>query len=37
VAPGRRGAGAGDEGQQEISEECWGHFGKWGVWINLLV
>jgi hypothetical protein len=28
VAPGRRRAGAGDEGQQEISEECWGHFRK---------
>jgi hypothetical protein len=28
VAPGRRGAGAGDEGQKEISEECWGHFRK---------
>jgi hypothetical protein len=37
VAAGRRGAGAGDEGQQEISEECWGHFRKWGAWIILWV
>jgi hypothetical protein len=33
VAPGRRGAGAGDEGQEEIGEKCRGHFRKRMWWV----